>query len=364
MLKSKKRIYIIAGTILLFIVAMILFTNNQKRETDDKDKSAAKEKKGGDKDKPLNINAQIIRYETLDDIIKTIGSLMPDEEVNLSFEASGKIIKIYFQEGTKIQKGQLLAKVNDGPLQAELRMLEAQLPLAKDRVFRQKSLLAKDAVSQEAYEQVTTELDKLNAQIELVKSQIDQTELRAPFEGIIGLRQVSEGAFASPTTIIAKLTKITPLKIEFSINERQANSIKAGTRLNFWLQDDPNIYQATVYAIESEVDTKTRTLKVRAIYPNNKGALKPGRSASIDIKLQEMPNALTVPTQAVIAEMGRDIIYLYKGGKARQVEITKGIRTESKLQVVKGVKAGDTLIVTGVMQLRDDMNVVIENMVK
>lgn len=155
----------------------------------------------------LNVNAKIIKPQLLTDQIQISGSLMPDEEVDLSFETSGKIVEINFDEGSAVKKGQLLAKVNDRQLQAQLQRLVAQLKLAEDRVFRQNALLERDAVSKEAYEQVKTELATLNADIDLVKANIAMTELRAPFDGVIGLRQVSVGSYASPTTIVAKLTK-------------------------------------------------------------------------------------------------------------------------------------------------------------
>ena len=170
--------------------------------------------------KALNVNGQIIKPHLITDQLFVSGKLMPDEEVDLSFEASGKIIDINFTEGSSVKKGQLLAKVNDSQLQAQLARLEAQMPLAEDRVFRQNALLQRDAVSKEAYEQVKTELATLHADIENVKASIAMTELRAPFDGVIGLRQVSTGAYASPTTVIAKLTKITPLKVEFAVPER------------------------------------------------------------------------------------------------------------------------------------------------
>lgn len=160
------------------------------------------------------------------DEFTTTGVLLPDEEVDLSFETSGKIVEINFEEGTSVKKGQLLAKVNDRQLQAQLQRLVSQLKLAEDRVFRQDALLKRDAVSKEAYEQVKTDLATLNADIEIVKANIELTELRAPFDGIIGLRQVSVGTYASPTTVVAKLTKIAPLKVEFSVPERYAKQIK------------------------------------------------------------------------------------------------------------------------------------------
>lgn len=348
------------AVIAVLIAGMALYPTIKRNFSGNNDNEAPTGKSGnGQKRPPLNVNIKVLGSETLLDIFRTKGVLIPDEEVALSFETSGKITKIYFREGSSVRKGELLAKVNDSPLQAELKKLEAQLPLANDRVFRQKSLLAKDAVSQEAFESVSTELDKLKADIELVKARIAQTELRAPFDGVIGLRQVSEGAYASPSQVISMLTKLSPLKIEFSVNERQANDIKAGTKISFNVENDLNTYEAPVYAVESKLDEKTLSLKARALYSNPGGKLKPGRSANIEIQLSEIKNAIVIPAIASIAEMGRDIVYVYKSGKAQQVEIKKGMRTSSSLQVIDGLQSGDTLIISGVMQLRDGMEVVI-----
>ena len=310
--------------------------------------------------KALNINAVVVHPRMLTDEVPIIGSLIPDEEVNLSFETSGKIVEINFEEGTTVQKGQLLAKVNDRPLQAQLQRLVSQLKLAEDRVFRQDALLKRDAVSQEAYEQVKTELATLNADIESVEAQIAQTELRAPFDGIIGLRQVSVGTYASPTTIVAKLTKISPLKLEFSVSERYARDIQVGTNLTFTLEGSLDTYHAQVYARESSLDINTHTLTVRALYPNPSGIM-PGRYASITLKRQEYKDALAIPTQAIVPEMGKDKVFLYRSGKAEPVEIVTGIRTDALVQAVKGLAAGDTVIISGTQQLRTGMDVTIDH---
>lgn len=361
---NKKKIVLII-VVVLFIAGIAVFPTIKKAISNNKDKDEIArmtlQKEGNERKKPLGVNVKVIKSETLDDSFFTKGSLIPDEEAALSFETSGKIIQIHFQEGAAVRKGQLLAKVNDEPLQAELKKLLAQMPLAEDRVYRQKALLAKDAVSKEAYEQVTTELGKLNADIDLMKARIAQTELRAPFDGIVGLRSVSEGEYASPSTIVATLTKIIPLKVEFSINERRSGDITKGTKIKFELTDDLNEYYAEVYAVESKVDEATRTLKARATYPNVAGRLKPGRSVNVSVRLSRIEDAITAPGEAVIAEMGRSIAFLYKNGKAEQVELIKGLRSESNVQITHGLSIGDTLITTGVMQLRDSMRVMINN---
>lgn len=358
---KKKNWIILLVVLALFAAGMVLIPPFLKKNNQD---GAQVKVPIVARNRALNVNAMIVKSGNLFENIRTTGSLMPDEEVDLSFETSGKITEIHFREGTEVKKGELLAKVNDRPLQAELKKLEAQIPLATDRVFRQKALLEKDAVSQEAYEQVNTDLEKLYADIELVKARIAQTELRAPFDGIIGLRFVSEGSYASPSTIIARMTKIKPLKLAFSVNERYAAEIRNGTKLTFTTEGSLREHEATVYAVEPRIDLQTRTVMARALYPNTSGALQPGRSASIEIRLQEIKNAVTIPSESVIAEMGRSIAYLYKGGKAHQIELDRGLRTESEVQVLRGVNPGDTLIVTGVMQLRDGMDVVIDNLIK
>ena len=327
---------------------------------ENEDLAAVKDVAPTQKNRSLNINAQIIRPHLLTDELFVSGKLMPDEEVDLSFEASGKIVDINFTEGTFVTKGQLLAKVNDSQLQAQLKRLEAQMPLAEDRVFRQNALLQRDAVSKEAYEQVKTELATLNADIENVKANIAMTELRAPFDGIIGLRQVSTGAYASPTTVIAKLTKITPLKVEFAVPERYARQVKKGTNLTFRIEGFLNEFNSQVYATESRIDDETHTLTVRALYPNKNGELLPGRYADISLKQEEIKEALAIPSEAIVPEMGKNKVFVYRSGKAYPVDVTIGIRTEAEVQIVKGLAAGDTILTSGTLQLRTGMPVILD----
>lgn len=309
----------------------------------------------------LNVNAVVVEPQTISDEIFINGSLLPDEEVDLSFETSGKIVEINFKEGTFVKKGDLLAKVNDKPLQAQLHRLTSQIKLAEDRVYRQSKLLQKDAVSQEAYEQVKTDLATLNADIELVKANIEQTELRAPFDGVIGLRGVSVGSYASPSVVVAKLAKISPIKVEFAVPERYANDVKVGYNVKFSLTGELNQFNAKVYAKESMIDPTTHTLTVRALYENPKGASLAGRYASVNLEKQRIEDAIIVPSEAIVPEMGVDKLYLYKSGKAQPVSVVTGIRTDGAVQIVDGLKQGDTVIVSGTLQLRTGLPVVLDN---
>lgn len=305
----------------------------------------------------LQVIAQVIKPHLLTDEILVTGRLVPDEEVDLSFESSGKITDIYFTEGSYVTRGQLLAKVNDRQLQAQLKRLEAQVPLAEDRVFRQNALLKRDAVSKEAYEQVKTELATLNADIEKVKADIEMTELRAPFDGVIGLRQVSTGTYASPSTLVAKLTRITPLKVEFAVPERYARQIQKGTNLEFKVEGKLNTYAAQVYATESSIDLETHTLNVRALYPNRHGELMAGRYADIRLKQQEIQDAIAIPSEAIVPEMGKNKVFVYRSGRAEPIDVTIGIRTDAEVQIVQGLTVGDTILTSGTLQLRKGMPV-------
>ena len=290
------------------------------------------------KQRTLKVNAQVIKPHLLTDEILVTGRLVPDEEVSLSFETSGKITDIFFTEGTLVKRGELLAKVNDRQLQAQLKRLEAQIPLAEDRVCRQNALLKRDAVSKEAYEQVKTELATLNADIENIKANIDMTELRAPFDGIIGLRQVSTGAYASPTTVVARLTKVTPLKVEFAVPERYAREIKKGTNLEFKVEGRLDTYHAQVYATESSIDLA-------------------GRYADIQLKQKEIEDAIAIPSEAIVPEMGKNKVFVYRSGVADPVDVIIGLRTEAEVQIVRGLSVGDTILTSGTLQLRKGMPV-------
>ena len=292
------------GLVAVLVIALGIFGFYQLTPHENEELSAADTQPKKRTQNVLNVNAQIVKPHTLTDEIQVSGKLVPNEEVELSFETSGKITDIYFTEGSFVKKGQLLAKVNDSHLQAQLQRLEAQLPLAQDRVYRQKALLQLDAVSKEAYEQVKTELATLNADIDRVKAEIEMTELRAPFDGTLGLRQVSVGSYASPSTIVAKLTNLKPIKIEFSVPEKNANDIKKGTNLEFKVDGKLHPYEAQVYATESSLDASTHTLSVRAIYPNENGELISGRYADIRVKQKEIANAIAIPSEAIVPEMG------------------------------------------------------------
>ena len=311
----------------------------------------------------LYASGYVIVPTRMSELIYSTGSLLPDEEVDLAFETSGKIVGIFFDEGTRVKKGELLAKINDRPLQAQLLKLQAQKKLTEEKEFRQRQLLDRDAISRESYDQVATELQSIGADILLIEARIAETELRAPFDGTVGLRMISEGAYATTQTKIIRLVKNSPLKIEFAINERYSGEVSPGFSITFHLPDSDEEYSAKVYAIDPKVNMETRTIMVRALYANRNEELKPGRSVKVTAMLSQIDNAISIPTEALIAEMEGEKVFIYKNGRARQVPVITGLRTESSIQVREGLNFGDTLLTTAILQLRESLPVQLDTVV-
>jgi len=311
----------------------------------------------------LNAVGYLIVPTFLSVLQNSSGTLRPDEEVDLSFETSGKIVKINFTEGTRVKKGDLLAKMNDRPLQAQLEKLNVQLKLAEEKEFRQRSLLDKDAISKESYDQIQTDVQSIRADINLIRARISETELRAPFDGIIGLRYLSEGSYATSSTKIAKLVKISPIKIEFSIPEKYSSEIKIGYPVTFTIDGNDKIFDAYVYAVDPKIDIQTRVIVLRALYPNKDEELKSGKYAHVSLQLSKIDSAIAIPTEAIIPEMEGEKVFIYKKGRAQSVNVVTGLRTEAKIQITKGLKLGDTLIITGIMQLRQSLPVVLDTVI-
>lgn len=298
------------------------------------------------------VEVVILEPITLEDKISSTGTIIPKEEVSVTSEASGKVQSIHFTEGTAVRRGQLLVKLNDSELQAQLDKARHQHKLAREQMGRQGQLLDKEAISQDAYEQTVTQVNSLQADINLINAQIDKTNIYAPFSGIVGLRHVSEGAYIAPNTKIADLIDYRTVYIDFNVPERYAGTIERGTRINFSLQGTDGQNLAEVVAIEPRINPGTRTFKVRAAYDNDGLRIMPGAFAQVEIILKELENSLVVPHQAIIPELGGQKVFVVQNGKADPRPVTTGIRAEDHVQVLTGLEPSDTVIVSGAMQVR------------
>ncbi|MFV8376790.1 efflux RND transporter periplasmic adaptor subunit [Flavobacterium sp. LB1P62] len=312
--------------------------------------------KGG-KDKPINVTGIVVHPETFDNNLSLSGSIEANEQVEIRSEVSGIVEGIYFQEGSNVSKGQVLFKVNDIELRAQLRQMTTKEGLASENERRAKLLLQKEAISQEEYDVARADLKSAQSQSQLIKAQISKTSVRAPFSGKIGLRSISPGTYITPTLLVAKLVNIGKLKITFSIPEKYATQVKTNTQLTFTVAGSTDKYAAKVYAIEPGVEVATRTLQVRAIAENRNGKLLPGTFANVELPLEIIKDAIEVPSEAIIPVQNGKKVFISRNGKAKEVMIETATRTDASILVLSGLKAGDTVLTSAVMSLKDEIPV-------
>jgi membrane fusion protein (multidrug efflux system) len=294
----------------------------------------------------------VLKEELVDNKIFVTGSVLSNEEVNLMPEISGKVISIRFKEGSTVNKGELLVKINDADLQATLKKLRLQEKLASEKEARQKKLMDINGISKEEYDATLTQLNSVKADIEVLQAQIAKTEIYAPFTGTIGIRKISEGAYVTPSTLIATMQQINPLKIDFSLPEKYSSTVQVNDQLEFTIDGNLTKYKATVSAIEPKVDINTRTLQVRAITNNEKGNIFPGSFANIELVLGKNEKSILIPTQTLIPILKGAKVFVSKNGIAEERKVITGVRSSDKIQIVDGLKAGDTLITSGLMMLK------------
>lgn len=316
--------------------------------------------KGGDskspkgKSKSITVNGIVVKYETFDNNLSLSGSIEANEQVEIRSEVSGIVEGIYFQEGSFVNKGQVLFKVNDIELRAQLRQTSTKEGLAAENERRAKLLLQKEAISQEEYDLARADLKSAQAQSQLIQAQIAKTSVRAPFSGKIGLRSISPGTYITPAILVTKLVNTGKLKITFSIPEKYASQVKTNTTISFKVAGSQDRYSAKIYAIEPEIAVATRTLQVRAIAENKDGKLLPGTFADVELPLDIIKDAIVVPTEAIIPIQNGKKIFITTNGLAKEIMIETATRTETSVLVLSGLKEGDTVLTNGVMALKND----------
>lgn len=306
---------------------------------------------------PMAVNGVVILAEPLDNVVRSSGTVLASESVDLVTEAAGRIEKISFREGGRVRKNDVLVRINDDDLQAQVRKTELQIQLASDQEKRQRHLYDMDAISKEQYDISLNQVNTLKADRENLIASIRKREVRAPFDGIIGLRYVSEGGYVSQTTRIASVQKINPLKVDFSIPEKYAGLVAVGDLVQFSNEESKLRFTGKLFAIEPKIDPVLGTLQLRALCDNKSEKVFPGAFVQIELRLKQIVDALMVPTQAVIPVLKGQTILVRRNGVVVSVPVKTGIRTATRVQITEGLSAGDTVITTGIMQLRPGMPV-------
>lgn len=306
---------------------------------------------------PIPVEAVVAQATSLRDAISVNGSTVPNEEVAITAEVPGKIESIQFKEGEFIKKGQVLVKLEDEELQAERERLVVQRSLNQKIAERLKALYEKEGVSLQDYEVAAAEVDKTAADIVLLDAQLEKRTIRAPFSGRLGLRMVSEGSYLSPGTPIVQLISTNPIKLEFDVPEKYSRAVKVGSQVDFRMDGSERNFHANVIAREPNINPDTRTLRFKAAAANPGGDILPGAFANVLVELEEYKGAILVPTQAIVPEMSSKKVYCYRDGKATPVVVETGIRQERYIQVTEGLNPGDTVITTGLLQIKPGASV-------
>ena len=301
----------------------------------------------------LSVDAYRVIMQPLTQGLSLSGTLLAGEEVELRAETTGKLVEFHLVEGSLVKEGQLLARVNDTEIRARLEKLRSDLKLAEEDLQRKQRLKEINALSQQDLDVALNKVDGIRAEMRLSEAQIAKAEIRAPFDGRIGLRHVSHGSFIGANTVLATLIQDNPLRLEFSVPERYAYGVTIGKEVAFSLGHNPAEHSAKIYATESVIDLQTRALKVRAICPNVKGELIPGSFARVTFSISGNLQTILVPPHALIPVLGGQNVVLARNGKATFVAVETGVRTSTAVEIVSGLNVGDTLLFSGLLQVRE-----------
>lgn len=299
----------------------------------------------------------LVKDTTISEQMRIVGSVVPNEEVQLVSEVSRKLTKILLKEGDYVRKGQVLFRLDDADLQARLKKLNAQRTFSAAAAERQARLLKIEGVSKQEYEQATSSLEAIDADIEMTRVEISKTVIRAPFAGKTGIRRVSEGAFVTQNTVMATVEDLSKVKIEFAVPEKYANGIKLNENITFRVENSSVPHQARILVIEPAIDQNTRSLFVRALADNKNGQLIPGSSAMVELELNKIQNAIMIPSQALISGLNGNSVWVVKAGKVAKTGVDIGFRTNRSVQIIRGLTIGDTLMTTNLLRAKPDLEV-------
>lgn len=307
--------------------------------------------KGGKSSGPISVNYYVVKPMQFTNKVYSSGKIGALNEIEIKPEVAGKVTAIYFKEGEQVSKGAVLLKINDADLQAQLLKNKSQIKLAEEKAARLKKLIAINGISQEEYEVQENEVNTLNADRSFILAQLAKTTITAPFNGVVGLKSISEGAYVSPTQVIASLVQTKPLFIEFSVPEKYSSTIKKGMQIEFSHENANKSFKASIYAIEPKIDEMTKTLRCRALYSGTE-EFYPGSFVKVYISMMKEENSLMIPTESVIPILKGQKVLVARNGVAEEANVITGVRTDDKIQILDGLKEGDTILTTGLLSVK------------
>lgn len=320
--------------------------------------SMAAEKKPSQKSGPIVIEATEARRGSLERTVEAVGNLTAGESVILSPEIAGRITEIRFEEGQPVKAGDVLVQLDDQISRAELAQAEASLGLSQANYARAKKLYAQGTVSGRSYDELRSQLNTDRAGVDLARARLDKTLIKAPFDGVVGLRSISVGDYVNPGQEMASLQSINPLKVDFRLPELYLNVLKTGQPIEIMVDAFPDRkFEGEVYAIDPLVDAKARTVVLRARLPNPENLLRPGLFARVSLLLGRSDGAILIPEQALVPQGASQYVYKVDGDKAVQTPVKTGTRQRGQVEIVEGLSEGDQVVTAGQMKIRPGVTI-------
>ncbi len=312
----------------------------------------------------VKVDGYIVTPQLLAQDIEVPGSLTAFKETELHPEASGRVTAVYFKEGAMVKQGATLLKIYDGDLQAQLSKLQVQLKTAQQTADRYAALLKINGVSQQEYDLNVLAVNNIIADMNLIRTSIAKTTLHAPFSGKIGITTIVPGAYVSPQTTVATLRSVSPLKLDFTVPETYGTKMKQGTLVNFTVEGSDKTYPATISATENEIAAENRNLRIMALVTKQDAQLIAGAFAKVKISLGENNAALMIPSQAIIPKARTKEVMLVLNGVATRQVVTTGIRDSANVEITTGLKAGDTVLISGILTVKPGAKVALNKITK
>lgn len=344
---KKTRSYLVTGSIIsVLLLVKFVFFPLQKSEAAVAGKSRKKA--------VTPVGVFVIGQATLNDKVYASGTIVANEAAELKAETSGRIIYLNIPEGRRVEAGTLLLKVNAADLHAQLDKTTIQLKLASEAEARQHSLLKVGGISQQEYDIVLANKNALRADSAYYQAQIAKTEVRAPFTGVVGIRNVSLGSYITSSFTVAQLQQIDQVKIDFSLPEKYSSLLKVGDAISFRTEGVASVFSGKVIVKDPQVDLNSRSIHYRALSGNPQGALSPGAFARVEIILKDQSNSHFIPTEAVVPVLKGKKVFIVKNGLAEERMIETGLRTEDNIQIVAGLLQGDSVVINGNFQLKNN----------
>jgi membrane fusion protein (multidrug efflux system) len=326
-------------------------------------------------EKTFNVQIREVDQKALRTFVDATGTLTPFDEVTISAEVDGIVKTVSVDEGTVVSKGALMATIDDTDYSQEVKrdeaiVRQAEATLANTRVeFKRKETLYKEElVTSQQFDDVSTkvalteaEVDRLKAALSLARQKLAKTRIRAPMAGVVKERKVSPGYFLKNGTQLFVLIQPNPIKLQFSVPEKDVGKLKVGQEVILKVDAFPEVeFKGRVSIIYPSLEEKTRTLIVEALVPNDKGALKPGLFARVLLYTGAEKATTVIPVTSILYEGPRVRVFVVEGNRARQRDVRLGSKYGEVMEVVEGVKAGERVVVAGQQSLSEGVKVAVQ----